>query len=168
MQKLALSAAVIIAFILYGLHQRNEDNAAQVVAPSSLSLATPTAEPSPTSTPSPSPSDNGAVPATYQPAPALTPSGKYKDGTYTGIAADAQYGNIQVQAAIAGGKIVKINFLQYPNDRNTSVRINQQAMPYLQQEAIQTQSAQVDAISGASDTSQAFIESLSTALKQAS
>jgi len=57
--------------------------------------------------------------------------------------------------------------LLYPNDRRESVDINSQAMPYLKQEAIQAQTAQVDGVSGATDTSQAFIQSLGSALKQA-
>lgn len=91
----------------------------------------------------------------------------YKDGTYTGSAADAYYGNIQVQVTIAQGKITDVAFLQYPNDNNTSRFINQQAMPLLKNEAIQAQSATVDIVSGASDSSQAFQQSLSSALQQA-
>ena len=92
----------------------------------------------------------------------------YKDGSYTGSVADAFYGNVQVKAVINGGKITNVQFLQYPSDRSTSVRINSQAMPLLTQEAIQVQSAQVDGVSGATATSQAFIQSLSSALQQAS
>ena len=93
--------------------------------------------------------------------------GQYKDGTYTGNPADAFYGNIQVQAIISGGRITDVQFLQYPNDRSTSIAINSQAMPYLKQEAIQAQSANVDIVSGATDSSQAFQESLASALSQA-
>lgn len=91
----------------------------------------------------------------------------YKDGTYTGGVADAYYGNVQVQATVSGGKITTVKFLQYPNTHSTSVYINQQAMPYLQQEAIQAQSANVQIISGATFTSQAFQQSLQNALAQA-
>jgi len=45
--------------------------------------------------------------------------------------------------------------------------INSQAMPYLTQEAIHTQSANVNGVSGATQTSRAFIESLTSALSQA-
>lgn len=91
----------------------------------------------------------------------------YKDGSYTGSVADAYYGNIQVQAVISGGKITDVIFLQYPNDNRTSQRINSQADPMLTQEAIQVQSAQVDTVSGASASSQAFQQSLADALSQA-
>jgi uncharacterized protein with FMN-binding domain len=96
-----------------------------------------------------------------------TATGQYADGTYTGSAADAYYGTIQVRAVVLGGKIADVQFLQYPNDRRTSIDINSQAMPLLKNEAIKAQSAQVDIVSGATDSSQAFRESLSSALSQA-
>ena len=40
-------------------------------------------------------------------------------------------------------------------------------MPNLKQEAITAQNAQVDIVSGATDTSNAFMQSLSSALSQA-
>ncbi len=95
------------------------------------------------------------------------PTPPYKDGTYTGSVADAIYGNIQVQATIQNGKITDVQFLQHPSDRSTSVAINIYAMPNLRQEAITAQSANVDTVSGATDSSQAFVQSLSSALTQA-
>ena len=91
----------------------------------------------------------------------------YKDGTYTGPRVDVYYGIVEVQVSVQKGKIANVNFLQFPNDRNTSVRINSIAMPYLQQEAIQAQSAQVNIISGATLTSEGFMMSLDAALKSA-
>lgn len=91
----------------------------------------------------------------------------YKDGTYTGSAANAYYGNIQVQATIKSRKIINIAFIQYPDEQGHSLEINQEADPVLSQEAIQSQNANVDIVSGATDTSQAFIQSLSSALAQA-
>jgi len=91
----------------------------------------------------------------------------YNDGTYTGGVADAYYGMVQIQAVIQGGKLASVSFLQYPNDRNTSVFINGQAMPILKSEAIQAQNANVDIVSGATDTSMAFQQSLGDALAQA-
>lgn len=93
--------------------------------------------------------------------------GQYKDGSYTGSVQDAYYGSIQVQALIRNGKIADVIFLQYPNDNRTSVFINSQAMSMLKQEAIQSQSASVNGISGASATSPAFQQSLADALSQA-
>ena len=91
----------------------------------------------------------------------------YKDGSYIGSSADAYYGLVQVKAVISGGKITDVQFLSYPQDRNTSQQINSFAMPNLISEAIQAQSANVNMVSGASETSQAFQKSLASALAQA-
>jgi uncharacterized protein with FMN-binding domain len=96
-----------------------------------------------------------------------TPGSLYKDGSYTGSVADAQWGYIQVKAIISNGKITDVQFLQYPNERNRSIMINNYADPQLTSEAIAAQSANVDIVTGATDTSQAFIQSLSDALSQA-
>lgn len=150
MKKIVLSSLVIISFVLYSLHQRTEkEDVVPIVAPKNPSA--------PTST---SVLQNPTMSS-------QKPVGTYKDGSYTGDVVDAFYGNIQVQATITNGKITDIKFLQYPNDRDTSVTINQQSNPILAQEAIQAQSAQVDIVSGATDSSQAFIKSLQSALDQA-
>lgn len=94
-------------------------------------------------------------------------AGKYKDGNYTGKSYNAYWGNVQVSVSITNGKISNVKFLQYPNTHSTSVYINQQVMPYLKQEAIKAQSSNVQLISGATFTSQAFQQSLQSALSQA-
>lgn len=94
-------------------------------------------------------------------------TGTYTDGSYTGTAADAYYGTVQVKAIVQNGQLADVQFLQYPNDRSNSRFINNQAMPLLTQEAIQAQSAQVNGVSGATFTSQAFTESLAAALTNA-
>jgi uncharacterized protein with FMN-binding domain len=100
--------------------------------------------------------------------PLPTPQGKYKDGIYLGPVANAFYGELQVKVTVTGGKITDVHFVKYPSDRRTSLEINQLAMPLLVQEAIIAQSAEVDGVSGATQTSKAFIESLEAALNQAS
>ncbi len=113
------------------------------------------------------PTDVPTVVPTDIPPLTATPAGQYKDGTYDGPVVDAYYGNVQVEAIVQAGQIRDVLFLDYPQDRRTSRFINQQAMPWLTQEAIQVQSANVDLISGATFTSQAFVLSLQTALQQA-
>ncbi|HUY62369.1 MAG TPA: FMN-binding protein [Candidatus Paceibacterota bacterium] len=119
----------------------------------------------------PSSANSGNPPPAANPAatPATPPPAKsgYKDGTYTGAVADAYYGPVEVQATIKNGALANVSFLQYPNTHSTSVYINQQAMPMLSQEALSVQSANVDLISGATDTSIAFRQSLAAALQQA-
>ena len=74
---------------------------------------------------------------------------------------------MQVAAVISGGRLTKVTFLQYPTDRSTSKAINQRATPQLAAQAIQVQSANVSGVSGASATSDAFSQSLASALSQA-
>lgn len=94
-------------------------------------------------------------------------NGQFKDGQYDGSVADAYYGNVQVRAIIQDGKLTDVQFLSYPNDRNQSIEINSYALPILKSEAIKVQSAHVNIISGATNTSNAFINSLTSALNQA-
>jgi uncharacterized protein with FMN-binding domain len=97
-----------------------------------------------------------------------TNSNKYKDGTYTGQVENVYYGNVQVRVTVSSGAISKINVLQYPNDNPTSNYISTQAISMLKSEVIQTQSGNVNMISGASYVSSGFIQSLQSALSQAS
>jgi uncharacterized protein with FMN-binding domain len=105
--------------------------------------------------------------------PLVTPSvsvpavASYIDGTYIGPIKNAYYGLVQVQTTIRGGHVVGIKVLKYPSDRRTSIFINRQALPMLREEVIQAQSANVDIISGATLTSEAFIRSLDAALSKA-
>jgi uncharacterized protein with FMN-binding domain len=94
--------------------------------------------------------------------------GRYNDGEYTGIAANSFYGDVQVKAIISGGKLTDIQFLIFPNDRGQSLSISNQSLPQLKSEAIAAQSANVNIVSGATQTSETFIASLESALTQAS
>ncbi len=99
-------------------------------------------------------------------APALAASsqGIFADGTYTGQSADAYYGNIQVQVVIQHGAIAGFKLLSYPSHTGTSIAINRQALPILAQEIVSAQSTQVDVVSGATLSSEAFIRSVASAL----
>ncbi len=77
------------------------------------------------------------------------------------------WGMVRVQAVIQNGQLKNVQALDYPSDRRTSQRINQQALPWLETEVIQAQSANVDIISGATLTSQAYMRSLQAALASA-
>ncbi len=155
MKKLFLSIFVMGSFGLYVLWQ-GQNTASLAVLPA-------TDQKSIVAVNTQTPVDTPIV----TPPPVQKKTGLYNDGSYIGSVADAYYGNVQVKAIITDGKIADVQFLDYPNDRGTSIRINSRAMPYLTQEAIVAQSANVDGVSGASDTSAAFKESLASALSQA-
>lgn len=164
MKKFLLSSFVILIFSAYSIHQRFGNDDAPVIAPADKKSIT-SQPPLPSITSSAVSSTKPTANST--PQPTKKPSGLYKDGKYTGDSVDAYYGFIQVAATITDGKITDVQFLDYPHDRNNSIRINTQAMPYLKQEAIQAQSAKVDIISGATASSEAFRQSLQSALNKA-
>lgn len=153
MRKFVVGIAIFGIFIMYSLGIRHQQPV--VGKPTSVTVSN-----------QPPSSGKGTTITSGGTPPAKTVA-QYKDGTYTGSSADAYYGNVQVAATVQNGKITEVKFLQYPDTHQTSVYINQQAMPYLQQEAIQAQSSHVNVITGATFTSQAFMQSLAVALSQA-
>lgn len=159
MKKTIVSAILIGIFVLYCFLHASANPIAIVPTTTPTTRSSSSATPAPTST-----AASGTTPT---PGTTSTTGSSYKDGTYTGNVADAQWGVVQVQVVIKNGKITGVQFLQYPNERNRSIEINNYADPILVNEAIQAQSANVDIVSGATDTSNAFIQSLSNALSQA-
>jgi uncharacterized protein with FMN-binding domain len=76
------------------------------------------------------------------------------------------FGGVQATITVAGNRITNVS-ISAPQDNPRSASINQQAVPLLQQETLQAQSAQINLISGATLTSQAYAQSLQAALTQA-
>ncbi|HEC93796.1 MAG TPA: FMN-binding protein [Candidatus Kaiserbacteria bacterium] len=93
--------------------------------------------------------------------------GPYVDGIYTGQIADAYYETFQIRVVIKNGSLVKAYPLPYRQYNSTSQYINNYAMPVLSSEALTIQNAQVNTISGATETSRAFRTSLADALHKA-
>jgi uncharacterized protein with FMN-binding domain len=85
-------------------------------------------------------------------------------GTASGDAVDTQYGSAQVRVSVKNGKIVTIDALQLQGNDPRSVQISSSAEPVLKQEALTKQSADVDAVSGATYTSASYTQSLQSAL----
>ena len=138
---------------------------ADVAASQTRNPAAPVAD-APAVPPIPLPRPADAPSAALVAQTAASPSG-YRDGTFKGVSADAYYGRVQVDAVIKGGRLIAVDVLSYPSDRRTSRYINSRALPELEQEAIQAQSANIDGVSGATLTSGAYEESLDAALSTA-
>ncbi len=85
----------------------------------------------------------------------------------TGSVADTQWGPVQVRLTVTGGTISKVTVLQYPSGNGKDQEINDYALPILTQETVDAQSAQIDMVSGATVTSNGYLESLQSALDQA-
>jgi uncharacterized protein with FMN-binding domain len=104
--------------------------------------------------------------ATSTPAP-VSGGGSPRSGTFTGQSIFNGYGNVEVQITVANGKVTDVQALQLPTDRAYSAQISQYVAPILRSEALQAQSAQISLISGATFTSEAYAQSLQSALQQA-
>ena len=140
--------------------------AAAAPTPSRTFVAAAPPAPQPAPKPLSRPATIASVQQTQSVAAAASNSG-YRDGSYTGTDENAYYGRVQVQVTVARGQITGVKVLDYPNDRRTSRYINGQALPLLQQEVMQAQNAQIDTVSGATLTSEAYIRSLGNALQKA-
>jgi uncharacterized protein with FMN-binding domain len=64
-------------------------------------------------------------------------------------------------------KIVAVGVPLYPNHTDRSVLINERAIPILRSETLQAQSSAIDLVSGATDTSDAYVQSLQAAILKA-
>ncbi|MFI9587677.1 FMN-binding protein [Streptomyces sp. NPDC052236] len=126
------------------------------------------ATPPPVAAPEPEPE-----PVVTQPPPPVEEEAEAEpeaDGgnqTVLGDVADTQYGPVQVQITLSGGKITAAEAVKTPNSDANSRSIAANAVPQLNQAAVAAQSAQLDAVSGASYTSQGYMESLQSALDKA-
>jgi uncharacterized protein with FMN-binding domain len=108
-----------------------------------------------------------APPASTSPPTTATATASYTDGTYTGLDAPNRYGDVQVQAVIRNGRLADVVALQLPQDRARSQQISEYSAPILHDEAIQSQNAQIDGVSGATYTSTGYAQSLQAALDAA-
>ncbi len=99
--------------------------------------------------------------------PPATQTG-FKDGQYTGEVASTIYGDVQVSAIINGGKMADVQILKFPDKPGHTTDLSNQSAPILKQEAITAQSANVNIVSGATQTSEGFMQSLASALAKAS
>lgn len=121
----------------------------------------------PSATPSTSaPSTSGTSPAPSSPSRGRSSTSTAKR-TLAGQAIQTPYGVVQVQAVVSGGKIQNVSFLQLTAYDPRSQEINSAAAPILLQQTLAAQSSQIDGVSGATYTSEGYVQSLQSALDQA-
>ncbi len=87
--------------------------------------------------------------------------------TYTGDAVSTRFGDVQVEITVKDGKITKSAVLQVPWSNGRDQEINSYAVPILNSETVDAQSATIDMVSGATYTSDGYIGSLQSAIDQA-
>ena len=113
-------------------------------------------------------SSNSATTDTSSQAAATAPvaSGP-ADGTYDGSVVNTRFGTVQVQAVISGGKITDVIAVKLTDADRKSIQISQQVAPMVRSEVLTAQSAKVANISGGTYTTQAYLQSLQSALDAA-
>jgi uncharacterized protein with FMN-binding domain len=86
--------------------------------------------------------------------------------TLTGSIVSSRYGNTEVQVTISNGRITAVTALVLPTGGRSGA-ISNYVEPILSSEALTAQSASIDIVSGATYTSEAYAQSLQSALDQA-
>ena len=116
---------------------------------------------------------NRAIPALFVTAAAAVPAGSAFAATahatsqkFKGPVEDMRWGPVQATITVKNKKITKVSISVSP-ETSRSQFIDDQAVPLLKSETLQAQSATIDEVSGATDTSDAFIQSLESAVKKA-
>ncbi len=111
----------------------------------------------------------GTASATSAPANGSTGTGAAAraGGTYPGAVVETRFGSVQVQITVAAGTITDVTALKLTDAERKSAQISNRAAPLLRSEVLQAQSGDVQTISGATVTSDAYLTSLQSALDAA-
>jgi uncharacterized protein with FMN-binding domain len=147
-----LASTITILVLLFGYHtSTNKTSSASVVSSSPTTSSGSKTSSSPSGTTS-SGSDGGS---------------SSKITTYTGPAAQTRWGPVQVKITVQGGKLTKVAILQQPSGNSREAEINSRALPVLISESLSAQNANIDMVSGATVTSEGYVQSLQAALDEA-
>lgn len=87
----------------------------------------------------------------------------YKDGVYTGVGNSVIGGDIKVSVTVSGGKVASIHV----DSHNETASIGGTAFESLAQQAVASNSAQIDGLSGATETAKGFAAAVADALSKA-
>jgi uncharacterized protein with FMN-binding domain len=113
-----------------------------------------------TSAPPPSTSAGGPTGGTSSSAPPpSTPDSANATVTTQGTPEWSTYGTVQVQVTFSGSRLAAITLLQAPDGGRALT-----ALPKLQEAAIEAQSADIDTVTGATETSESYKTSLQAAI----
>jgi uncharacterized protein with FMN-binding domain len=134
-------------------------------SPGQVVVATaPQTAPAPTTSSTTPPA--GPPPSSGSSSPPSSSSGSAAR-TIDGSVVSNKYGEVQVRVSLSGSRVVDVQAVQLPFDRQRSADISNRAEPLLRREALQAQSANINTISGATYTSIGYRQSLQSALDQA-
>jgi len=155
----AILSTITAVVLIFGYHTSTNSSAA---------AASPVVQqPAPPSSAPPSRPGKKGGSSTPSPSPASKPSPLTPSTTYTGGVADTQWGPVQVQITVRDHKITRARAVQYPQGASNDAQINGYALPILDREVVQRQSAAIDTVSGATVTSDGYLRSLQSAIDAA-
>jgi uncharacterized protein with FMN-binding domain len=122
--------------------------------------------------PAPEPTTSATAPSTSSsasPKASTSSSSSTSTGTktYTGSTASTRWGDVQVTVTVTDGKITDVAVPVYPSGNGKDQEINAFALPVLRQETLAAQNASIDTVSGATVTSNGYLQSLQSALDAA-
>jgi uncharacterized protein with FMN-binding domain len=100
-----------------------------------------------------------------EPVHASSPAAKSR--TFKGPTEVTTHGPVQVSIVVANKKIVNVKTVISPNSDGRSPFLQEGAVPVLKRETLKAQSARISLVSGATETSQALVASLQSAIKKA-
>jgi uncharacterized protein with FMN-binding domain len=105
--------------------------------------------------------------ATAEPMRSTIPGGKGRVVSADGPAMTTPFSVIQVRATLTGGKLTGVETLALSGDGPHTEALNARAEPILREEALKAGSADIDVVSGATSSSQIWIDSLRGAIREA-
>jgi uncharacterized protein with FMN-binding domain len=166
---LGSTAAGLAALLSFKTHSSVADVAEPGASPPAASTAA-------------TPAASATAPAKAKASPAASPmkmkakasaspmsgsGGSTATRTITGAVETTMYGPMQVKVTLEGQKITNVSVVQETNDGQESQQIDSFSIPKLTAETLSAQSARIDTVSGATQTSDGYIGSLQSALDQA-
>jgi uncharacterized protein with FMN-binding domain len=166
---LGSTAAGLAALLSFKTHSSVADVAEPGASPPAASTAA-------------TPAASASAPAKAKASPAASPmkmkakasaspmsgsGGSTATRTITGAVETTMYGPMQVKVTLEGQKITNVSVVQETNDGQESQQIDSFSIPKLTAETLTAQSARIDTVSGATQTSTGYIGSLQSALDQA-
>ncbi len=157
------TVAGLVLLLGFKTHSARQSSQPPIAATASSPPAPQTSAPA-TTLPTTVPSSNG--PPAKKPS-ATAPSAQPQTRDITGSSIRTRYGNVQVQVKLVGAQITDVTPIRLPDSNGVDQQIDQQAVPILIQETVAAQSANIQAVSGATYTSDGYIQSLQSALDQA-
>ncbi|MFF0817568.1 FMN-binding protein [Rhodococcus sp. NPDC003318] len=153
-----LMATITTGVLLFGYHTSTEgpiDSASATVDTAAVVSGSPEGTGSPAA-------DASSAPVASAGGPEPSAS-----STIVGPAADTRWGPVQVQIVVSGGTITDVTVPVAPANNNKDKQINARALPVLIDETLDAQSTDIDMVSGATVTSEGYVESLQAALDEA-